>query len=77
MSKIALKSKNMQWPVSSLRPSIAAMHAPLPGWVNQRHFERAAGTSAFYPPRQEGRITAERSDAAILGLRDRLHLAAD
>jgi hypothetical protein len=35
-------------------------------------------SECFYPPRQEGRITAERcsgTTAAILGLRDRLHLA--
>jgi hypothetical protein len=32
-AKIAQKSKNMQWPVLSLRPSVAAMHAPLPGRV--------------------------------------------
>jgi hypothetical protein len=43
VSKIALKSKNRQWPVSSLRPSIAAMHAPLPGWVTSDRVELAAG----------------------------------
>ena len=50
MSKIALKSKNMQWPVSSLRPSIAAMHAPLPGWVTRDGGEPVAGPAMSVAP---------------------------